>query len=225
MPEPRPKSRDLPVGTKLKNGPNGKTVTITARHERWRGWYITGPTYIGDLEIDYPNGPWTILPPEPEGHVYGGVTFPSTPTEPAYSAPITRPEPPPSTVPVGAEPQLCICTAEACYDDCPACASLELDPELPCFIHSAPAPPIGEGEGDDPLEFIAVEFVSFETLVNALDGYGVEVEMIEGDSHVGCFTKYVPASESQTMVRLMDTVTGELIFGTDVRNMKRIRVL
>lgn len=71
-----------------------------------------------------------------------------------------------------------------------------------------------------------VEFVSPETLNNALDGYGVAVEFDDGTKAEGVWTKFVPRDGSQTMADIRKVLDPEfIIVGTDVRNFTKITVL
>lgn len=147
-------SKDLKPGTVLRAGP-GRVITLDKRAINC--WIVEVPSLMGttvnwdwisDDALDAPDSPWTILgvPPstvpvgaEPEGHVYGGVTFPSTPSEPAYSAPITRPE----AVRTG------------------SISGKMVDP------YDSAAPPIGEGDLLDVLRPLFTE-ASEETLIGLL---------------------------------------------------------
>lgn len=96
VPDDRPLSKDLPVGTRVRNDADGTVRTLMARTpgasfgEAW----VTGNGWILDMAID--NGPWSILPsdePRPSaiavhpvlGRVYEhdkwGTTHPALPSD------------------------------------------------------------------------------------------------------------------------------------------------
>lgn len=84
---------------------------------------------------------------------------------------------------------------------------------------------IADYEPGHSMKFIPVEFVSLETLVNVLEGYGVAVEF-DGTEAVGVWEPYETKNGSRTHVRI---TKGDdplcVLVGTDVENFTKIIVL
>lgn len=71
-----------------------------------------------------------------------------------------------------------------------------------------------------------VAFLSAETLLNALDGYGVAAESPAGPME-GILHRFKPElqPEGVYMASFHDPITDDLLGATDVRNFTRITVL
>ena len=92
------------------------------------------------------------------------------------------------------------------------------------------APPEGHDRCPD------IEFLDMHAAIDALDGWGVAVEGLDGLTADGIFQRVTGRGEEGDvgpgwskpdiyMIELVEVLTGRLVLRTDFRNLRRVKVL